>query len=156
MRKKWIVDPMFSSETLLPYCFWRRAFMGSFNKGRCGGLWCADGGGRLGLCCWIPDGCIQGEQITFSLVFTSPPLFHVNSTGALISCPSREAGSHFNFILAAINTKIFASETWHYMIKWGKKLEFGVKNNTTFWFAKWFPSSWWCAYLLCTVYSIYI
>lgn len=122
MRKKWIVDPMFSSETLLPYCFWGRAFMGSFNKGRCVGLWCADGGGRLGLCCWIPDGCIQGEQITFSVVFTSPPLFHVNSAGSLISCPSWEAGSHCNFILAAVNANIFASEIWHEMIKWGNNL----------------------------------
>lgn len=46
--------------------------------------------GRLGLCCWIPDGCIQGEQITFSVVFTSPPLFHVSSAGSLITCPSGE------------------------------------------------------------------
>lgn len=44
--------------------------------------------GRLGLCCWIPDGCIQGEQITFSVVFTSPPLFHVSSASSQISCPS--------------------------------------------------------------------
>lgn len=49
--------------------------------------WCWE---RLGLCCWIPDGCTQGEQITFSVVFTSLPLFHVSSAGSLISPPSGE------------------------------------------------------------------
>lgn len=49
--------------------------------------WCWE---RLGLCCWIPDVRTQGEQITFSVVFTSLPLLHVSSADSLISLLSGE------------------------------------------------------------------